>query len=100
MGFHLDDDTLHGLAGGQLAPEPATSSHYSGRPGLNKALIAIIFGCLFLLAALGAFIIALTCLWGGVFNNTEPLKATAGFFGGVLVGVIASVAGWRFISRA
>ncbi|MDX2197401.1 MAG: hypothetical protein SF069_00345 [Phycisphaerae bacterium] len=99
MAFPLDDDTLHGLAGGEMSPDPAPM-RIRGANVVNKAIISIVFGCLFLLAALSAVIIALRCLWGGVFENTEPLRAVAGFFGSVLIAIIGCLAGWRFISRA
>lgn len=98
----LDEDTLHGLAGGGgYEAEPRHRALRSGKVHVNKAVIAIIAGSLFLVAALAALMISLICVYSGVFDNgTEPGKAVAGFFGGLLIAAIASYSGYRFISRA
>lgn len=100
MNFDLDDDTFHGLAGGDQAPDPSPPILTGGSLRVGKAIISIIAGCLFLLTALAGLIISLNCLWGGVFNNTPPMNAVVGFLGGVVVALLAGLFGWRFISKA
>lgn len=99
-GFELDDDTVHGLEGGEYAAPYERPALAGGSVRVNKAVIAIVAGSMFLIAALAAIVISLQCLWGGVFGGTPPERAIAGFFGGVLVALVSGMFGWRFIARA
>lgn len=98
--FVLDEDTVHGLEGGEYAPAYERPVMAGGSVRVNKAVIAIVAGSMFLIAALAALVISLQCLWGGVFGGVAADKAIAGFFGGVLVALVAGMFGWRFIARA
>ena len=99
--FELDDDTVAGLSGdAECVVQPERPILAGGSVRVNKAVISIVAGCFFLLTALSAMIISLSCVWGGVFQGTPPQNAITGFFGGVLISIIAGNFGWRFIAKA
>ena len=97
--FDLDDDTVAGLAAGNYAPDTVRPLR-TGSVSVNKAVIAIVAGALFLMTALAAVILSLVCLYSGVFSQVEATKAIAGFAGGVIIALITGNLGWRFVSRA
>jgi hypothetical protein len=98
--LEVDNDTLAELSGGEYAVQPEHPILTGGSVRVNKAVISIVAGCFFLLTALAALFISLSCVWGGVFQGTKPENAIAGFFGGVLISLIAGNFGWRFIAKA
>ncbi|MBL8879807.1 MAG: hypothetical protein JNG88_11870 [Phycisphaerales bacterium] len=92
-------DILSELSASESLSEPSPSPAYSGGSTMDKSVIGVIVGCIFLLVAVVAVSICLMCLYNGVFGQLDPLKALAGFAGSVFVAYLAGWAGWRFLYR-
>lgn len=92
-------DILSELSASEYSSETSSSPVYSGGGSMDKSIIGIIVGCIFLLVAVVSVSICLMCLYNGVFGSLDPLKALAGFAGTVFVSYLAGWAGWRFLYR-
>lgn len=92
-------DILSELGSTETSSESAPSPAYSGGRGMDKGVIGIIVGCVFLVVAVVSVAICLMSLYNGVFGALDPLKALAGFAGAVFVAYLAGWAGWRFLYR-
>lgn len=93
-------DILSELGSSESTSETSPTPVYSGGSAMDKSVIGIIVGCVFLLVAVVAVSICLMCLYNGVFGQLDPLKAVAGFAGSVFVAYLAGWAGWRFLYRS
>jgi hypothetical protein len=80
-------------------PSPGFGDFGPKRRGLDHKIITISAGCAFLVGAFVSLVLCLQSLYGGVFDNLDPIKAAAGFGGGALCTFLCAWAAWRFLYK-